>query len=143
MPRTSQTIDINVSADNFYKVISNYEALPEFMPELEKVTIDSREGDAVVITYQVNLIKRIRYTLRLVHHSNRDVRWSLVKGDIMKKNEGRWLIEELGENSCRATYEIEMGFPLLVPKRVVQGLQAKNLPKVLSSFKARAEQLFG
>jgi ribosome-associated toxin RatA of RatAB toxin-antitoxin module len=59
----------------------------------------------------------------------------------MKKNQGRWLLEEVDENTTAVTYELEMAFPMLVPSAVVSKLQQNSLPKLMAQYKTRAESL--
>jgi coenzyme Q-binding protein COQ10 len=139
-----ESIDINVSKEDFRKVLSDYESYPQFLDELKNVKVDSKTGDTYRVTYFVSLLgKEISYTLDLTHGANGGVTWKLVKGDFMKSNVGRWVLAETGPSSIRATYELEMGFPLIVPGAVVSQLQKNSLPKMLQAFKQRAESLFG
>lgn len=142
--RSKEVIEINVARENFRSILSDYEAYPEFLDELQKVTILSHSGATYRVQYFVSILGReISYILDLTHVPPNRVEWTLVKGDFMKKNVGSWTLDELGENRIRATYEIEMGFPMLVPGAVVAQLQKTGLPKMLQSFKARAESLYG
>lgn len=145
MAKSIESIVIDVPIDKFHKVISDYESLPKFIPELKTVKIESFDGHEAVVTYTVSLIKKVTYTLRQKHTvtpEHREVSWNLVKGEIMKSNTGRWFLEPNGSTSTKATYEIEMTFPLLVPGSVISSLQSKNLPKLLAQFKERAEALY-
>jgi ribosome-associated toxin RatA of RatAB toxin-antitoxin module len=59
----------------------------------------------------------------------------------MKSNDGGWTLQEAGPGRTRATYSVEVGFGLLVPKSVSGFLTERNLPKMLEAFKKRAEGL--
>jgi coenzyme Q-binding protein COQ10 len=142
--RSKEVIEINVAREDFRKVLSDYEAYPEFLDELQQVKILSQTGETFRVQYFVSILGReISYTLDLTHVPPGRVQWTLVKGDFMKNNVGSWTLDELGDKRIRATYEIEMGFPMLVPGAVVSQLQKTGLPKMLAAFKARAEQLYG
>lgn len=111
---------------------------------LEKIRVDSREGKSVVVTYFVTVVgRKIQYTLRLSHDSNREISWKLVSGEFMKENTGRWQLEEVGPGRTKATYELQMGFGMLVPGAIVTQLQKTSLPKMLQQYKAHAEKKFG
>jgi ribosome-associated toxin RatA of RatAB toxin-antitoxin module len=62
----------------------------------------------------------------------------LVEGELMRENRGSWLLEPEGKQT-RATYSIEMTLGPLVPKAIVNALVDSSLPKMLESFKKRAE----
>jgi len=139
-----ESIVVDVSPDDFYKVLTCYEEMPGFIEELDNVRVDSRDTRAVVVTYFVTVLgKRIQYTLRLTHHSDREITWKLVSGEFMKENTGRWLLEEVGPGRTRATYELQMGFGMLVPGAIVSQLQKTSLPKMLQQYKTHAEKKYG
>jgi len=139
-----ESIVVDVSPDDFYKVLTSYEDMPSFIEELDSIRVDSRDASSVVVTYFVTVLgKRIQYTLRLTHQSNREITWRLVSGEFMKENTGRWLLEEAGKGRTKATYELQMGFGLLVPGAIVSQLQKTSLPKMLQQYKGHAEKMFG
>jgi len=85
------------------------------------------------------LIKRISYVLDLVGDPPRGVRWTLARAKMFKHNTGSWEIEEIGDNRVRATYSIDIGFFMLVPRGISNRLVGKSLPATLEAFKRRAE----
>lgn len=135
---------VKVPRDRFFEVITDFEKLPEFIPELDRVQLMSTSGNVRTVTYSVSLLGRaISYTLQLTNQPPGEVTWSLLKGDFMKQNKGRWLLEEIDANTTAVTYELEMVFPMLVPSAVVSQLQKNSLPKLMAQYKARAESLHG
>jgi ribosome-associated toxin RatA of RatAB toxin-antitoxin module len=139
-----ETITINCSREDFRKVLSDYAKMPEYLDDLKKTRVDSVKGSTYTVTYFVSIVgKEITYTLELTHTPPGEVSWKLVKGDFMKVNQGKWVLEELGPKKTKATYHLEMGFGLLVPGAVITQLQKTALPKMLNQFKGRAEALYG
>ncbi len=142
--RAVEKMVVKVPRESFFAVITDFEKLPEFIPELDKVQLVRTSGDVRTVTYSVSLLGRaISYTLELTNHAPDQVTWRLLKGDFMKKNQGRWLLEEVDANTTAVTYELEMAFPMLVPSAVVSKLQENSLPKLMTQYKARAESLHG
>jgi ribosome-associated toxin RatA of RatAB toxin-antitoxin module len=142
--RAVESIVVEVAPEEFYKILTGYEEMPTFIEGLDKIRVDSRDGKSVVVTYFVTVMARqIQYTLRLTHESEREISWKLVSGEFMKENSGRWLLEEAGKGRTKATYELQMGFGMLVPGAVVSQLQKTSLPKMLQQYKAHAEKKAG
>ncbi len=141
MAKNSISIIVDAPLATLMQVITDYEAFPEFIPELENIQVKRVNENTNRVTYTVNLIKKITYTVESVVESESRVSWSLVKGDFMKKNQGRWLLESLGDNQTKVIYEIEMTFGMLVPSSLVSTLQERNLPIMMEQFKTRAESL--
>ena len=135
---------VKVPREKFFEVITEYEKLPSFIPELDNVKVTTTSGNMNMVTYSISLLGRaISYTLQLTNYPSDRVAWKLVKGDFMKKNEGRWLLEEIDENTTGVTYELEMAFPMIVPSAIVAQLQKNSLPKLMDQYKTRAEALYG
>ncbi len=140
MAGAQQSIDVAVSAEQFFSVVTDYASYPEFLSDMESVEMVRREGESAEVRFTLNLIKRISYTLKLVERGPSEVRWSLGKGPF-KRNDGSWLIEDRPGGGIRATYNIEVAVGVFLPGSIVNRLVGKTLPATLEAFKARAERL--
>lgn len=124
---------------HFLDVVWNFDDYPKFLKEVKSIEYrDICEGEREV-TYEIDLIKRVRYTLKMKRSQDR-IEWSFVKGDMMKDNYGYWEVEDIGDGKIRVIYQVEIKFGLLVPGKVVDMLTKVNLPEMLNSFKNRAEK---
>lgn len=144
MAQAQKSIEVNVARDKFFDVITNYPAYPEFLKEvgLRKVTVDREEGNAKVITQEVEVMgTRVSYTVRMVEERPAKVSWTLIKGQMMSINTGSWSLEEIAPGKTRATYSLELKLGFLVPSAVTTRLAASSLPAMLEAFKRRAESL--
>jgi len=143
MPEVKDSIVIDVPREKFFEVIADFEKYPEFLPECKSCRIDSDQGDVKVVTQSLALMKTINLTTRMVLDPPNGLTWTLVKGDMMKMNNGSWTLEDAGEGKTRATYGLEMKLKGLIPSSVVNSLAKTSFPKMLKNFKARAEKLHG
>jgi len=143
MAEATRTIVVNVTPDQFIQVVTDYEKYPEFLPEVKKITIDGRTANSADVTYEIEVIKRIHYTVRIVRDGY-NVRWSLVKGDIMRLNNGGWQLRPESADKTHVTYGLEIAFGgfIPVPASITTKLAETSLPGMLEKFKARAETLF-
>jgi ribosome-associated toxin RatA of RatAB toxin-antitoxin module len=139
MPGASRTVVFNAPIEKVFEVITDYDHYPEFLTEVKKTKQVDRKGNEVSIQYEVDLMKTIKYTVRMREEKPTKLSWSFVEGEWMKDNKGSWLLEAQGPNQTKATYTVEVALGPLVPKTVVNTLVDSSLPKMLDSFKKRIE----
>ena len=139
MPGATRSVVIDVPADRVFDVIVDYDHYAEFLPEVKEARSADRRGNEVDVHYGIDLVKRIHYTLHMVEERPRSVRWSFVRGELMRDNKGSWTLEPTPDGKTRATYTIEVGVGPLVPRSIVNALVDQSLPKMLEAFKKRAE----
>jgi ribosome-associated toxin RatA of RatAB toxin-antitoxin module len=143
MASTSRSIEIDVSPEAFFRVVQDYARYPEFVPEVKSVRVGPRYGEAVEVTYWLDVRLQIYdFTLRHEPRGPGRIEWSLVRGgDFMRRNAGAWTIEPTPRGFTRATYAIDIDLGPLVPVNFAKALAERGLPNMLANFKARAEQL--
>jgi coenzyme Q-binding protein COQ10 len=141
MPGAEKSIVIKASPAQCFKVISDYERYPEFLEDMRAARVIRRDGTFALVTFTLELVMRIEYTLRLFEEEPKGLRWSLDEGKLMKVNNGHWRLKDLGNGSTEATYSIELELKGLIPKSVTTKLAGTTLPKTLESFKRRIESL--
>ncbi len=140
MPGAQQSIRINVTPEVFFGVITDYEAYPDILPEMESAEILSRENGVTTARFTLNLIKRVTYTLRLVEVPHEGLSWSLVEGPF-KVNSGHWRLESLDGGCTMAHYAVEVKVGVFVPASITNRMVGKTLPALLAAFKGWAEDL--
>lgn len=140
MARASLSVDVVVSPERFRAVLDDYARYPEFISEVKAVKVGAREGDRVEVTYTIDvMIKTFEYTLEHTGRGPLRIDWRLLRGEFMRHNVGSWLLEPTSTGT-RATYEIDLRFGPGMPATVEKALAEQGLPRLLASFKARAEQ---
>ncbi len=139
MAAASKTITIDAPLEKVFQTITSYDQYPQFLSEVKELKTTNRAGSQVDVHYKVEVMKTIKYTLRMKEEAPTRVSWSLVEGEFMKENQGSWQLEAAGEGKTKATYSIEMKLGALVPQSIVKALVETSLPKMLDAFKKRAE----
>jgi coenzyme Q-binding protein COQ10 len=145
MAQASKSVTVNVPPDKFFDLIADYEKYPEFLPEVKKVKIEGGQGAIKEVTYTVDIkAKVINYTLKHTAERPTTLRWTMVKGEMMKGNDGSWALKPGAQpNTTEATYNIDLRLSALVPGFIEKALAEQQLPGLLANFKARAEKLYG
>jgi len=145
MAQASRSVTVNVPPEKFFEVVTDYEKYPEFLPEVKKVKVDAGQGAIKEVTYTVDIkAKVITYTLKHTAERPNKVSWTMIKGEMMKGNDGSWALKAGTQpGTTDATYSIDLKLSALVPGFIEKMLAEQSLPGLLSNFKARAEKLHG
>lgn len=135
----SQSIEIKATPKQCFDVITDYRNYGEFIKDLKSVAVTNKKSGTCDVTYEIDLIKKISYTLHMTETPPNKLEWSFIRGDIMKDNQGFWELKEMKKGLTKVTYNIEIKFGLLVPNVITKALVGSNLPAMLKSFKERIE----
>src|SRR5439155_1456603 len=74
--------------------IVDYEKYPEFLLEVKKVKVEGGQGSIKEVTYMVDITaKVITYTLKHTAERPTKLSWTMVKGEMMKGNDGAWTLK--------------------------------------------------
>jgi coenzyme Q-binding protein COQ10 len=141
MPGASRSIVINAPVEKVFKVIADYERYGEYLQEVKEVRTSNRKGNVVDVHYKVDVVKTIKYSIRMTEEPPKKLSWSFIEGEMMRDNKGSWQLEPEGEGKTKATYTVEMALGPLVPKAIVNALVETSLPKMLDAVKKRVESL--
>ena len=144
MASARRSIEVDVPPERFFEVVRDYARYPEFLPEVKAVSVGPRTGNAVEVTYRLDArIKLIEFTLLHVETRPSGIEWRLVRGDLMKRDEGRWTLAPTPSGGTIATYAIELELLPRVPRGLEKALAEQGLPAMLANFKSRAESMRG
>jgi len=117
---------VKATPEAVWKVLTNYEGMPEFVPDLKKNKVLSRTGNRVIIEQSgVARFLFLSRTIHLVVQAHEEpmtaIDISLVTGD-MKVYSCRWQMTALPEGGTRIDYSGKM-----VPKFYVPGMLGSNI----------------
>ena len=70
-----------------------------------------------------------------------ELKWTLHSSKWFKHNNGGWDIKDLGDGRIEASYGVDVGVGVFVPKAITRRVEL-TFPAMLNQFKKRAEQLF-
>ncbi|MBI3179892.1 MAG: SRPBCC family protein [Deltaproteobacteria bacterium] len=141
MPKAEHELDIHAPIERVFDVISDYEQYPEFLPEMREVRVLSRHDGVAVVQFELELVMRLSYTLRLTEERPHALTWTLEQAKMMSLNSGGWKLTAKDAKRTHATYGLEVKLRGLIPKSVSTRLIGTTLPATMERFKARAEAL--
>lgn len=132
----------NCSVEEFFKIVSDYEKYPEFLPEVKSVKIYKTSGDTKEMEYHVSLIKTFKYKLKVVDKKSESVTFEFIGGDVFKTMKGSWKLSD-AKGKCAVEYNVEATFGMLVPESMAKPLVSANLPLMMANFKKRVKEVYG
>ena len=142
MAGANHTTVFNVPLDALWDVITDYEGYADFVEGLESIEVTKRSGKDVYADYVVSMFgKKVRYSLKHTETPKKSLKWEMVEGEFFKFNNGGWDLKAKGDDKVEATYTVDVGFPLLVPKSIVNTLTGTQLPTMMKAFEERAKEL--
>ena len=142
MQGAGSSIVIDVPPKVIYDIVLDFENYTDFLPDVKDAVIE-KKGKPTVATFEISVIKKIRYTLSFNATPHKKIAWTFVKGDLFKDNRGAWEFKEIKKGKTEATYHLEVDFGFAVPSLITNKLVGSSLPTMLKRFKDRAESLAG
>jgi ribosome-associated toxin RatA of RatAB toxin-antitoxin module len=145
MPTVETTVWINAPLEKVYAIAKDSERYPEFMKEVQSLTVVERESGRVVSDW-VGIVPTFGLKVRWRQEEQWDdathsSTFRQVSGDY-DKLEGTWKFrEENGGTRFDQFLEYEYNVPTLGPlvKKVIFNIVKNNLESVNAGFKQRAE----
>ena len=147
MPRIEQSVVVDAPVEKVYAVARDVEAFPEFMDDLQSLSIieKSPDGDRTV-TEWVGLIREFKMTVKWSQEdiwnsaSHRDD-FKMIKGD-MDSMSGYWQFTgEDGRTRFDSVVDYEYNVPLIGPmiKMLIKKKMEANLDAQMRAIKEKAE----
>lgn len=132
-------ITIDAPIERVFDVIVDFERYPEFVPENHAVHVTSTEGDTSTVRFEVEMLMRFDYTVKIEMERPERVSWTLVEGKMLSTNTGSWELEAVDAEHTKAVYTLKLELARAIPAAVRDRLIGAGLPKTLERFKLRAE----
>ena len=143
MAKAERTEVFEVPIEKFFQAIVDYKSYPQFADGVKSIEVLKQAGDTAEVKFNLNIVKEITYTLKLTSKKNESVDWSLVSGDMMKKNNGGWKLKDLGQGKTEVTYHLEVELKGFFPGlgMIEKTMVNTNLPMNMKAFAKRAASL--
>ena len=147
MPVVQNQVSIAAPPDAVYAVARDVERFPDFMPDVQRITVQERseDGSRQVVEW-VGLIPTFKLTVKWTEEDlwddrERTCRFTQVKGDFTRYG-GIWRFLPEGDGT---RFESEIDYELEIPtigpliKGVVRKIMTDNAERLLQAIKRRVE----
>ncbi len=121
---------INHPVDRVWKVLTDYEASPRFLPNTKKVTFVKQEGNSTTTRTMVHSGPfKMGYTCLINKYPETNlIKWKQIEGPFHEFF-GSWKVLPMDESSTVIIYRVRMVYPLL-PDTVKNSLLKDSIPKI-------------
>ena len=143
--QATETIEIAAPPERVFEVLLDLDAYPTWARDLKGVSVESRddEGRGHEVTFRAAAMGRsTSYTLRYEYGDDpRTIAWELVRGDIMRRLDGSYVLEPVpgdGERT-RVTYHLAVDLVVPLPGFVKRRAESKIIHSALRELRAHVE----
>ena len=143
--QATETMEIAASADRILEVLLDFEAYPTWARDLKGVTVESVDDQdrGREVTFRAAAMGRsTSYTLRYDHGDEpRRLSWELVRGDIMRRLDGSYVLEPVDGTAdrTRVTYHLAVDLVVPLPGFVKRRAESKIIHTALRELRAHVE----
>jgi uncharacterized membrane protein len=141
--QATETIEIAAPAEGVFGVLTDFEAYPSWAHDLKGVTVHERDpgGRGQEVTFRAAAMGRsTSYTLRYEYTDDPcTISWELVRGDIMRRLDGSYVLEPVGEDRTRVTYHLAVDLVVPLPGFVKRRAESKIVHTALRELRAHVE----
>lgn len=125
----------DISAEKYFKAISDYESYPKHVDGMKKVSVQ-RNGGEITAQYELSMMsKDMTYSLKIKENQAAgELSWVLLESEFFKVNNGAWKIESTGPDSCKVHYSLEVEFTFGVPGFILKPMVKSTLPTMMDGF---------
>jgi ribosome-associated toxin RatA of RatAB toxin-antitoxin module len=152
MPRIEQSLEIDAPIAEVYRIAKNVEAFPEFMADLQSLTVQERSPDGTrTVTEWVGLIREFKLTVKWTQEDRWDDSayrddFQQLQGD-MDRMEGSWQFTPLDTARTRfdSVLDYEYDVPLIGPmvKNLIKKKLTDNMQATMDAIKHKSEEKAG
>ncbi len=145
MAEVKVSVDVGANPETCYKIASEMEQFPEFMSDVEDVTVEDQGEDWTLTRWKSQFQGRpIEWVERdEFDDENLLITFEQTEGDL-KTFTGRWSFADDGEGGCKIALSVEasLGIPVLSAALdpMVEKAVTENCEQMLQAIKARAEE---
>ncbi len=137
----SERITVAADPGRVLEVIRDIEAYPQWQPETKEVEVlrTDPEGRAQRARFVIDAgIFRTSVVLDYVH-SDAGMSWTLVEGDQVRRNDGRYEVIDRGDGTTELSYALDVEPRVPLPGLIRRRAAKRIVETALKGAKARSE----
>ncbi|HEY7930899.1 MAG TPA: SRPBCC family protein [Acidimicrobiales bacterium] len=140
--RATESMVVNASPDEVYRVVVDFERYPEWVSELKHIEVLERDADgrALEVEFRAAAYGRsTTYALRYDYdQAPRVLRWWQTRGDLTAELHGQYQFDAAGA-ATKVTYDLEVELSVPIPSFVKARAANRIQTHALGELRARAE----
>jgi ribosome-associated toxin RatA of RatAB toxin-antitoxin module len=139
--QSTQSIVVHSPSSDVMAVIADFPAYPEWVAAAKRVEVveDGENGRARQVRFVLDAgAVKDEYVLEYVWDDDRQVSWSLVKGQMQKRNDGSYTLQEK-DGVTEVTYSITIDLSIPMLGMIKRKAERVILDTALKELKKRVE----
>ena len=139
--QSTQSIVVEAPASDVMAVIADFPAYPEWVAAAKKVEVveDGDDGRAKQVRFAIDAgVIKDEYVLDYTWDDDRKVSWTLVKGQMQKRNDGSYTLAET-DGRTEVTYSITIDLSIPMLGMIKRRAEKVILDTALKELKKRVE----
>ena len=144
MPLVSKTVEVDAPADKIMAIVGDFEAYPQWNPEIKGCWILARydDGRPSQLRLDVEIQGQSGTFINAVYYpAENQIFTVLQQGDHFTKQEQRFSVVPLGPDSTLLQVDLEVEVKLPIPAMMVKKLIGDTLDHLSSALVTRVQQL--
>lgn len=145
--QVAATITVKASSKEVWNVLTTYEALPEFVPNLTNSMVLSREGKRVRLLQEgckclLYMVLHARVILDLWEQPEQEISFQQVEGDFSFLK-GNWTLSQLGSHHTVLKYSVDTKIlkDCILAESLMEEVIYEDVPSNLCAIRDRVESL--
>jgi ribosome-associated toxin RatA of RatAB toxin-antitoxin module len=127
----------NGDIKSVFTALGKYERYSEFLPGVTaSKVLPAPTGSKArcLVRTEINVVKTFFYTIEMFEESLGKIWWQLSDSNIMKQNNGSWVLTPDGKSRTSAVYSLDVKFKGLIPSSITDQVVKANLDATLAGF---------
>ena len=144
MPLVSKTVEVDAPAEKIMAIVGDFEAYPQWNPELKGCWILARSNDGrpSQLRLDVEIQGQSGVFINAVYYpADNQIYTVLQQGDHFTKQEQRFSVVPLGPDNTLLQVDLEVEVKLPVPAMMVKKLIGDTLDHLANALVGRVQQL--
>ena len=137
MPQASIKRVFNRSLESIYRVITDFEKIPEFEPAVIKVKILNEDNSQAEVLFHMKIMVHFKFLVKVDFRNKNTISWELIDSKLLKKNSGSWKLKELTSNRTEVEYCCDIEINGMAPKFLIKKLVGQRLPEMMDNYSNR------
>ena len=135
------SIVVNADPDSILDVVADLEAYPEWQAEVKAVEVLETDDDGWPTKARLDVDVKVLQASMVLEYTYPDegMRWRLLEGKGLTKNDGAYLLDDRGDGTTEVTYEVEIATNIKVPSMVRRQISKRAVDTALKAMKKRVE----
>jgi uncharacterized membrane protein len=135
------SIVINADADTILDVVSDLESYPQWQPEVRSVEVLATDDDGWPTKVRLDVDAKVAQANMLLEYSypEEGMRWRLLEGTGLSRNDGAYLLADRGDGTTEVTYEVTIDTSVPVPSVLRRQMARRLADSALKRLKTRVE----